>query len=131
MSFTFDHLGVATHNLIESQKFLKKLGYSNFVNITDENLGVDLIFANGGGPTIELVMPLPGNKTLNKFIEAGSFRPYHFAYVHNNLKEALRLFEEDGFLQITEPKPAIAFNGRKIVFLANKNKMLIEIIEGT
>jgi methylmalonyl-CoA/ethylmalonyl-CoA epimerase len=81
-----------------------------------------------GTARIELLEALPDSHVLDPWLTNGS-PLYHFGYEVADVSEGSKSLSGSGFKVISEPKPAVAFNGRKVVFLIRSGRMVIELIE--
>lgn len=77
---------------------------------------------------IELIEPADANSPVNNFLKNG-IAIYHLCYSVNDINQTINLMREKGFVLISQPKPAVAFNGKLIAFLFSKDKIIIELLE--
>lgn len=125
----FNHLGYATQALEMDLMLFKKLGYKKIGNVfVDNKQGVRGCFLEGIGPRLELLENLKGSDTLTPWLECG-IKVYHFAYKVNDILASIDFFKKSRAIVISDPKPSVAFEGKKITFVMLRNKQLIELIE--
>ena len=111
----FHHLGIACENIKEVTVFLENtfsiVKKSKIVFL--ENQGVDAcLLTNDDGTNIELV----SGKTIEGFVKKKQFL-YHSCWEVENIDTAIKSFVDNECLLISEPKPSILFNNRKVAFL--------------
>tara|TARA_B100000767_G_C19661673_1_gene491266 strand:- start:334 stop:717 length:384 start_codon:yes stop_codon:yes gene_type:complete len=111
----FHHLGIACENIKEVTVFLENtfsiVKKSKIVFL--ENQGVDAcLLTNDDGTNIELV----SGKTIEGFVKKKQFL-YHSCWEVENIDTAIKRFVDNECLLISEPKPSILFNNRKVAFL--------------
>lgn len=124
----FDHIGIACRQLSDGVKFFENIGYQVENQVSDKLLGVDLIFLTNGGPRLELVSPMSGNKYLDNYLKQSALRPYHFAYQTQDLEQEQYNFKSNKFVQVRKTENALAFNGNRICFMMDSNQFLVELI---
>lgn len=125
----FHHLGVACSQISREIDAWKLLGYEEEGGpFIDPLQGVSGQFMVGLGPRVELLEPLPLSKTLDPFLKAG-IKIYHTAYITQSLGLTIDSFVSERALILSHPKPAIAFGGRQVAFLALRSRHIIELIE--
>ncbi|MCH5167148.1 MAG: VOC family protein [Erysipelotrichales bacterium] len=122
----FDHIGIATNDINET---IKKI--SKFMNIReqseivyDELQDASLCMLTLDNVQIELIQGAIVENILKKRQYL-----YHTCYSVDNIEEIKEKLVSEGALVISEVKPAILFNMRKVVFLM-WDLGLIELVEG-
>lgn len=85
--------------------------------MTDEN-----------GCVYELLEPTDKDSPVFGFLEK-RISLYHFCYEVENLEEKLKELIKKGFYLISGPMEAIAFKGRNIAFLIDRENLIIELVE--
>jgi methylmalonyl-CoA/ethylmalonyl-CoA epimerase len=111
----FHHLGIACENIREVSIFLESTfdisKKSKIIFL--ENQGVDAcLLTNDDGTNIELV----SGKTIQGFIKKKQFL-YHSCWEVDDIDVTIKNFTDNGSLLISEPKPSLLFNSRKVAFL--------------
>ena len=129
----FHHLGLACRTFGEEYDGLAALGYrAESEPIADPLQKVRVQFftcaLSGAGPRIELVEPLEEGSPVSGWLKRGA-KLYHLAYEVPGLEKTLQSLEEQGFAQISEPLPAVAFGMRRILFVISPSRYLVELIE--
>ena len=97
----------------------------------DPNQGVRVTFVKSrraGDPLWELVEPADDTSPVQSFAAKGGGM-HHVCYVVDNLEEALTRARSLGAIVTRQPRPAVAFGGRRIAWIYTKNHLLIEYLE--
>ena len=97
----------------------------------DPNQGVRVTFLvsrREGDPLWELVEPADERSPVSTLAEKGGGL-HHICYVVENLEQAVAEARALGALITRQPKPAVAFGGRRIAWFYKKNRLLIEYLE--
>ena len=128
-TFRFHHIGVACRRIETEERGWIALGYSREGDrFEDPQQGIAGVFIAGPGPRMELLEELPGSDTLTPFLDAGT-KMYHHAYEVPKLELAEEILRQYRGKVISPPKPAVAFGGRRVVFMILPNRMITELIE--
>lgn len=128
MNLDFHHIGVACRDLESETRRLTVLGYRiEAPDFTDPVQGVSGRFLVGGGPRLELLVPLGEQGVLTPWLRSG-VKLYHLAYETANIDASIVHFRTQGAKVVVPPVPAIAFGGRNISFLMLPNVLLVELI---
>lgn len=91
---------------------------------------VRVLFAEvSPGTLIELVEPLDAESPVTRFIGDARGGLYHLCYEVENLDAAVKRFRKHRCLPLAPAAPAVAFGGRRIVFLMTPQRDLIELVE--
>lgn len=126
-----DHIGYAVKRIDRALDSFEKLGYVFESAIDDVDRNVRLVFGEKDGYRIELVAPL--DKKLESPVDQYLFNavgtPYHFCYKSDDLDREISELQSQGYKVVIEPRPAIAFDGKRVVFLMNIGFGLLEIVE--
>ncbi len=126
-----EHIGYAVKQIDRARKSFEKLGYVFEPAIDDLNRNVKLAFGKKDGYRIELVAPL--NKKLespvDQYLSNAIGIPYHICYQSENFDLEIKELEKQGFKVIIDPAPAVAFGGRRVVFMMSVGFGLMEIVE--
>ncbi len=122
----FHHIGIACKNIAEEIEAIKQM--HDVVDVSpivhDPQQKAELcILKLGEGTTIELIS---GEQVENLIKRRITY--YHLCFETNDIeKEIMRLQDLGGFL-VSEPKPAILFENRRVAFL-QVSYGLIELVE--
>ncbi|MFZ0964872.1 MAG: VOC family protein [Terriglobia bacterium] len=79
-------------------------------------------------PVLELVEPADQVSPVSSFLKKGGGL-HHVCYEIDDLESALAAARGCGFAVVAPPKPAVAFNGRRIAWVCSKNRLLMEFLE--
>jgi methylmalonyl-CoA/ethylmalonyl-CoA epimerase len=128
--FSFHHVGVVTADAERAAEFYADLGYTRSERFDDplQRVGI-ILLEKAGSPMIEIVTPAdPGSPAAGwlKRIKAG---PYHTCYQVPDIAAATEFLRERGAMPLGEPLPAVAFGGRRVVFLFGAVSGLVELVE--
>lgn len=126
-----DHIGYAVKRMDRAIGSFEKLGFC-FGPITDDrNRNVKIAFGNKEGYRIELIAPL--NKGLespvDQYLSNVSGTPYHICYQSSCFDSEIEELKKQGFKVIIDPEPAVAFGGKRVVFMMSLGLGLMEIVE--
>ena len=123
----FDHIGIATNDINE---LINKL--SKYMNITEKSEIVydELQDASLCMLTIDnnTKLELIQGKVVENILKKRQYL-YHTCYSVDNIEETVEKLVLDGAHTISEIKPAILFNNRRVVFLM-WDLGIIELVEG-
>ena len=127
------HIGFVVANIAESAPgFLRSMGGSwderVFVD-PGQKVKVTFLRITAGDVWIELVEPNAEDAPVNKFLRERGPGLHHLCYEVNRLEEALAELRSKGGLMAKPPKPAVAFEGRRIAWMITAEKLLVELLE--
>jgi len=116
----FEHAGIATMSIDDVAPGVQK--------IVDpiQKVAVALYAINGF--KIELVQPLSDDSPVNNLLEKGQSL-YHLCFKVPDITKSIKIARTNGFHSIAKPVSAVAFGGRKIVWLFSSTYGLIELLE--
>ncbi|MCH5193336.1 MAG: VOC family protein [Oscillospiraceae bacterium] len=127
-----DHIGYAVKNIDKAKKAMKVLGYDFGDVIEDTDRGIYISFGTKDALCIELVAPIDvkaGNSPVSNLLSKAGPTPYHICYHSDDLEADVSFLEADGFRLLIPPAPAVAFGGKRVVFMFSVDIGLIEIVE--
>jgi len=122
----FHHIGVACAAINKAVDFVEKsfTVLSKTKIIFDECQNVNLcLLTLEGGTNIELV----SGRTVEKFIDKNQFL-YHTCWEVSDIENSIERLYQNGAILISEPKPAVLFNDRRVAFLLT-DIGIIELLE--
>lgn len=126
---TFHHIGVACKDFALEQMVWEQLGYhQEDEEFEDPVQRVKGRFLVGPGPRLELLVPTSADSPVQGVLSRRT-RMYHQAFEVKDFDVALDALEDAGARRTAEPAAAVAFGGRRIVFLFLRNGHLLELIE--
>lgn len=126
-----DHIGYAAKRIDRAITAFQDLGFVFEPVVDDEDRNVKLAFGDKDGYRIELVSPLDKKieSPVDQYLSNAVGTPYHICYESDNLDDAIEELKTKGFKVVIEPRPAVAFAGRRVVFMMNIGFGLMEIVE--
>ena len=126
-----DHIGYAVKRIGKAIQFFEKLGFVFGPIVDDSDRNVKITFGTKDGYRIELVAPLDEKQKspVNQYLINVPGTPYHICYESDDFDEEIENLKNQGFKVIIEPRPAIAFSGKRVVFIINLGFGLMEIVE--
>lgn len=128
-----DHIGYAVKSIDRARKSMAALGWSFGDTVDDNDRNVAICFGSLGASTVELVAPLDRTTSspVDEVLSKNGPTPYHICYVSDDVDADVDSLVKQRF-KITRPlAPAIAFGGRRVVFLYSLAAGLVEIVEAT
>ncbi len=133
VSLRFRHIGVAVASMEQAlAAYQEVFGYVVLGGpFEDQVQNVSVCFVGTGGsgdPTIELVAPAGENCPVNRFLAKG-IGAYHLCYEVDDIEDALGYVRSRGCIVVSEPVPAVAFEGRRIAWFYTSTRQLIELVE--
>jgi methylmalonyl-CoA/ethylmalonyl-CoA epimerase len=129
---TFHHLGLAVEKPDRARRFVEGLGYRCSRALFDPLQGVHLIFyEHAQAPAVEIVYPGDKPGPLDLILQQQSAQIYHMCYETAHIESALSALRSAGhrLLKVTDPKPAVLFNDRRVSFHMVAGFGLIELLE--
>ena len=126
-----DHIGYAVKRIDRAITAFQKLGYVFEPAIDDKDRNVKLAFGSKDGYRIELVAPLDKKleSPVDQYLSNAVGTPYHICYESESLDAEIEELKAQGYKVVIEPRPAVAFGGRRVVFMVNIGFGLMEIVE--
>ena len=134
MQFKFHHVALAVVDITKATDSLKPIGFSlveELPDIIDEVLEVKARYMQPAyeGPVVEIVQNLSEKGPIAKILERNGPTLYHMCFEVEDLDAACAFLRKEGYLPISKPKLAKAYNQRRIQFLYHNSSGLIELIE--
>ena len=126
-----DHIGYAVKRLDRAVRSFEALGFSFEDVIDDTDRNIKIQFGENQGYRIELVTPLDKSKgsPVDAFLSKVGPTPYHICYISADLDAEIENLKKQGFKTMIEPKKAVAFDGKRVVFMMDLGQGLMEIVE--
>ena len=126
-----DHIGYAVKRIDRATASFEKLGFVFGKVIDDTERNVKLVFGEKDGYRIELICPLDKKQEspVDLYLSNSVGTPYHICYSSDDFDCEIERLKINGFKVIIEPRPAIAFGGKRVVFMINSGFGLMEIVE--
>ncbi len=125
-----DHIGYAVKNIEKAKKAFEALGFTFDEMVDDPDRNILIQFGENDGYRIELVCPKDeGESPADAFLKKVGPTPYHLCYRSDDLEQDIAVLEKQKFKVIKPPAPAVAFGGKRVVFLMNRALGMMEIVE--
>lgn len=132
MNLRFKHLGVAVPDLGKALPVYQDiLGYRLTSGPFDDpiqRVSVCFIASGEEGPELELISALTADSPVRKILSSGG-GAYHLCYETVQLDDAVAELSAKGCVVVSDPMPAVAFSGRRIVWLYTPTRQLLELVE--
>lgn len=128
----FDHLGLVVKSLGKGRKALAEaLAIRDWTEeFRDPVNGVLVQFGRDpAGVVYELLEPLDENSPVYNSLVTGKAILNHVAYRVTDLHAQAERMRSAGCMPTSEPKPAVAYGGRRIQFFVTPLRLVIELIE--
>jgi methylmalonyl-CoA/ethylmalonyl-CoA epimerase len=126
---TIDHIGYAVKSMEKAQKAMEQMGYSFTPPLDDTARHVRLAFGEMDGYRVELVAPLDDEAPVAPYLSRIGPTPYHICYRSSRIEEEIAELQEKRFKVTVPLAPAVAFGGKRVVFMYSLSLGLIEIVE--
>jgi methylmalonyl-CoA/ethylmalonyl-CoA epimerase len=129
----FDHVGLVVSDISKYfEEFLKPVCTVHALSdiYTDHNQQSKVAFATTENQVrIELIEPLEGKGPVAEILKRKKGGLHHLCFIADKFEADIRRFTTNGCLMISPPKPAVAFNGRRVVFFFTPTYEVIELVE--
>jgi len=129
-SMKFHHVGLVTPNIEAAIVCYQDWGYepSELFNDPVQKANIVLL-TKKDSPIIELICPNDNKSFVKGWQDKIHAGPYHTCYEVTDLEAAIARLSKNKLRAIRDPAPAIAFGGRRIVFLWGVSTGLLELLE--
>lgn len=125
-----DHAGFAVADLeVAMALFRDALGASVGPIVEDPIQRVRLCFAEYDGGRVELIAPLGDDSPISRILDGSGGGLYHLCYETPDLDAEFKRLHAHGFVATGPPQPAVAFGGRRVMFLYHRVAQVIELVE--
>lgn len=126
-----DHIGYAVKRIDRARTAFEQLGFCFGRTTDDTDRNVKIVFGEKDGYRIELISPLDKclSSPVDQYLGNTVGTPYHICYESNDFDKEIKQLEQQGYRIIIEPRPAAAFDGRRVVFMMHLGFGLMEIVE--
>ncbi len=82
-----------------------------------------------GDALIELVEPAGEESPVTRFLREKGGGLHHVCYEVADLERGMMEMKSNGSLTAKPPKPAVAFQGRRVAWMLTPGKLLVELLE--
>jgi methylmalonyl-CoA/ethylmalonyl-CoA epimerase len=131
-NFTIHHIGIAVRKMNEAIPIYKKLFNYDVTSgpFDDPIQKVSVCFlSRGEGDTVlELVAPIAADSPVHQILKKG-LGTYHICYQVPDIRAAIDHLTGEGCMLLSDPVPAVAFDGREIAWLATPTNLLVELLQ--
>ncbi|MGH9403422.1 MAG: VOC family protein [Terriglobia bacterium] len=132
MNLSIHHLGIAVKDIQQTAAvYARSFGCrveSEVIHDPQQQAYVQFLRLPGDRVYLELVQPDGPNTKLSQAVARGGGLN-HVCYAADDIDATCRELRQQGLILIAPPVPAVAFNGRRIAWLAGKDKVIIELVE--
>jgi methylmalonyl-CoA/ethylmalonyl-CoA epimerase len=115
------HIGVAVRSIDAAAPGAEKQ--------FDPLQNVRVAFVELNGVLFELVEPVGERSPVNGYLKRDKVSLYHVCFEVSDLEGALKRAKQNGFHTLGRPKPAAAFEGRRIAWVFSPLLGLFELLE--
>lgn len=134
LNFKLRHVGVAVPALGPATESLQTLfGYKVVSGPFDDPIQkVSVNFLAQGvadAAEIELIAPLTEDSPIRAMLQKNGGGAYHLCFETSDLEGALDHAKRHGCVVVSQPAPAVAFEGRRIAWIYTRAKQLFELVE--
>jgi methylmalonyl-CoA/ethylmalonyl-CoA epimerase len=132
VTFALHHVGVLVSDLGQATAFqIESFGYvkaSDVIHDPTQNVFAQFLRLPGSPSFLELITPDgPESKVANALRKGGGL--HHVCYATVAIGEACEQLRANGAFVIQQPVMSVAFPGRRIAWLMQADRMLIELLE--
>jgi len=94
-----------------------------------QKVKVTFLTTRPGDPQIELVEPAGEDSPVLRFLREKGTGLHHVCYEVEDLERGMAEMKTRGAIIARRPKPAVAFQGRRIAWMLTAEKLLVELLE--
>jgi len=94
-----------------------------------QKVKVTFLSTRPGDPLIELVEPAGEGSPVLRFLREKGSGLHHVCYEVDDLERSMAEMKACGAMVARRPKPAVAFQGRRIAWMLTAEKLLVELLE--
>jgi methylmalonyl-CoA/ethylmalonyl-CoA epimerase len=134
LGFRLLHVGVAVPSLSAATESLATLfGYQVTSGPFDDpiqKVKVNFLSTSSSDTAeIELIEPLSEDSPVQSMLKKGSGGAYHLCFETSDIEAAIEHARENGCVIVSQPTPAVAFEGRRIAWIYTGARQLFELVE--
>jgi methylmalonyl-CoA/ethylmalonyl-CoA epimerase len=127
------HIGFVVSAIVPSMEgFMRILGGRWDERIfEDPHQKVKVAFLTTGPaePLVELIEPAGDDSPVRKFLLNKGGGLHHFCYETDDLEAELKQMQSLRAMLVKRPRPAVAFEGRRIAWMLTQEGLLVELLE--
>ena len=126
-----DHIGYAVKRMDRALRSFETLGFLFGPVIDDTDRNIKIAFGGKDGYRIELICPLDKKmpSPVDGYLSSTVGTPYHICYRSDDFDAELENLKKQGCKVVIEPRPAAAFDGKRVAFMMSPGFGLMEIVE--
>lgn len=128
----FHHVGILVQELDQGRKMFESISPNLLWSemIEDPGIGVKVQFGlDNGGLRYELIAPFGLASPITNHLEKNGNLFHHIAYTVINFDTKWNELRKLGWVPLGEPKPAVAFSGKRVAFFLTPTRLIFELIE--
>jgi methylmalonyl-CoA/ethylmalonyl-CoA epimerase len=134
LNFKLLHVGVAVPSLDPTTDSLSSLfGYKVVSGPFDDpiqKVRVNFLAkADTDVAEIELIAPISEDSPIRSMLAKGNGGAYHLCFETSDIERALVHAKNNGCIVVSQPVPAVAFEGRRIAWIYTPARQLFEFVE--
>jgi methylmalonyl-CoA/ethylmalonyl-CoA epimerase len=134
LGFKLLHVGVAVPALGPTTDMLSALfGYKVVSGPFDDpiqKVSVNFLAKSGEDVAeIELIAPAAEDAPIRSMLAKDGGGAYHFCFETSDIEAALAHAKANGCIIVSQPVPAVAFEGRRIAWIYTRSRQLFELVE--
>ena len=112
------------------EELYDSVSYYEWEVIEDPTIGVKVQFGlENSGLRYELVAPFGVESPITNYLEKNGNMFHHIAYQVANFNMKCCELRKLGWVPLGEPKPAVAFSGKRVAFFLSPTRLIFELIE--
>lgn len=129
----FHHVGLVVASIdacVEGFATMLQAGWSGRIFEDPlQRVKVTFLAIHPGETQIELVEPMGADSPVSRFLANHHGGLHHLCFEAPDLEQELVRLRQQGCLIVSRPKPAVAFDGRRIAWVLSADKLLLEFLE--
>lgn len=134
LDFKLLHVGVGVPDLGPTTELLTNLfGYRVVSGPFDDPIQkVTVLFlakSDKDVAEIELIAPLGEDSPIQSMLAKSGGGAYHLCFETRDIHSGLEHARKNGCVVVSDPVPAVAFQGRKIAWIYTRSRQLFELVE--
>jgi methylmalonyl-CoA/ethylmalonyl-CoA epimerase len=131
--FKLHHVGFVVGEIAATvDGFIRSLGAQWNGRVYEDphqKVKVTFLSTRPGDPLIELVEPVGEDSPVRQFLREKGGGLHHVCYEVDDLERSMAEMKTRGAMIARRPKPAVAFEGRRIAWMLTAEKLLVELLE--
>ena len=126
------HIGVVVKDIVSAAAWWRDVcGYhqeGQLVHDPVQKVTVQL-WRGSDGVCVELIAPAGEDSRVAAFLKERGGGLYHLCYEVDDLDAVLAALRKVGAFPVTKAEPAVAFGGKRVVFLVSPQRVMMELLE--